>query len=208
MSKDMRLKILEGASGLFITYGHSRVSMDELSEYLGISKKTIYNYFENKDRLVDEVYRSNIESFLFHLETIAQKDSTDFISKLKLLIEYAVSELSSRWKSFFNDVRSGEGALRQELMPLIRRKIEEMIRYLIREGRNVGMVRDDIPDDLLPYVYLSMIEGVIKVSIEETVPALPEDLLAASLRLSLEGVLTASGKQFLSSSEEVHEKKE
>ncbi len=205
MQKDMRQKILEGASGLFIKYGHSRVSMDELSDYLGISKKTIYNHFENKDRLVDEVYRGNIESFLTCLERIAKKDHTDFISKLKLLIEYAVAELSSRWKSFFNDVRTGEGALREELMPLIRHKIEDMIRYLILEGRKVGMVREDVPDDLLPYVYLAMVEGIIKVSVEATVPALPEDLLAAALGLSLEGVLTASGKQFLSSSEDRNE---
>ena len=49
----MREKILINASDLFITYGFKSVTMDDIANKLGISKKTIYQHFENKTKLVE-----------------------------------------------------------------------------------------------------------------------------------------------------------
>ena len=49
----MREKILIGASDLFLTYGFKSVTMDDIANKLGISKKTIYLHFENKTKLVE-----------------------------------------------------------------------------------------------------------------------------------------------------------
>ena len=49
----MREKILLGASDLFLNYGFKSVTMDDIANTLGISKKTIYQHFDNKTKLVD-----------------------------------------------------------------------------------------------------------------------------------------------------------
>jgi AcrR family transcriptional regulator len=49
----MRDKIIYSASDLFITYGFKSVTMDDIANAIGISKKTIYQYFENKTKLVE-----------------------------------------------------------------------------------------------------------------------------------------------------------
>ena len=49
----MREKIIHNASELFITYGFKSVTMDDIANKLGISKKTIYQHFENKTKLVE-----------------------------------------------------------------------------------------------------------------------------------------------------------
>ncbi len=49
----MREKILLNASELFLNYGFKSVTMDDLANKLGISKKTIYHHFENKTKLVE-----------------------------------------------------------------------------------------------------------------------------------------------------------
>jgi AcrR family transcriptional regulator len=49
----MREKIIQKASDLFLSYGFKSVTMDDIANNLGISKKTIYQNFENKTKLVE-----------------------------------------------------------------------------------------------------------------------------------------------------------
>lgn len=56
-SKKKKLKdlILEKSRELFLTIGFKSVTMDHIANAMGISKKTIYNFFENKTSLVKSV---------------------------------------------------------------------------------------------------------------------------------------------------------
>jgi AcrR family transcriptional regulator len=49
---DLRERIIEGAAGLFKTYGIKSVTMDSLAGHLGMSKRTIYEVFADKDELL------------------------------------------------------------------------------------------------------------------------------------------------------------
>jgi len=51
----MRDKILEISRELFLNLGFKSVTMDEIANGLGVSKKTIYKYFKNKTELVAAV---------------------------------------------------------------------------------------------------------------------------------------------------------
>ena len=53
---EMKVRILTKAEELFSRYGIRSVTMDEIANQLGISKKTIYLSFVNKDELVEEVF--------------------------------------------------------------------------------------------------------------------------------------------------------
>lgn len=50
----MKETVLKKASEMFLSCGFKSVTMDDIANELGISKKTIYKYFENKEMLVDE----------------------------------------------------------------------------------------------------------------------------------------------------------
>lgn len=49
---DNKERIIEGAAELFKTYGIKSVTMDSLASHLGISKRTIYEVFADKDELL------------------------------------------------------------------------------------------------------------------------------------------------------------
>ncbi len=51
----MQERILIKSHELFMRYGVRSVSMDEIAAHLGISKKTIYQYYSDKDALVEGV---------------------------------------------------------------------------------------------------------------------------------------------------------
>ena len=46
-------RILEGAATLFKAYGIKSVTMDQLANHLGMSKRTLYEVFSDKDALLE-----------------------------------------------------------------------------------------------------------------------------------------------------------
>lgn len=54
----MKKKIITKATELFLSIGFKSVTMDDLAQSMGISKKTIYQYFENKNQLISSCTES------------------------------------------------------------------------------------------------------------------------------------------------------
>lgn len=52
---EIKERIKQKADGLFRCYGIRSITMDEIANQLGVSKKTIYQSYADKDELVDEV---------------------------------------------------------------------------------------------------------------------------------------------------------
>lgn len=55
-------RIVQEARNLFLRLGIRSVSMDEIATQLGISKKTVYQHFQDKDELVDRVLQMQINN--------------------------------------------------------------------------------------------------------------------------------------------------
>lgn len=68
-------RILQKAHELFLRYGIRSVSMDEMAAHLGISKKTIYQFYSDKDALVEDVL--NIEMNKAESDCKLQKEQSE-----------------------------------------------------------------------------------------------------------------------------------
>ncbi|MBW7846308.1 MAG: TetR/AcrR family transcriptional regulator, partial [Bacteroidia bacterium] len=51
---EVKEKLLVEASSLFMRFGFKSMTMDDVSRELGISKKTLYQYFSDKNELVNQ----------------------------------------------------------------------------------------------------------------------------------------------------------
>jgi AcrR family transcriptional regulator len=58
----MEQRITEKAQELFFRYGLKNVTMDDIATHLGMSKKTIYQYYTDKDALIDAVVQKEIDN--------------------------------------------------------------------------------------------------------------------------------------------------
>src|ERR1044071_9602361 len=54
-------KILRGSKELFFRYGIKNITMDEIAKQLGVSKKTIYREFPDKDTLMHSMVMADLE---------------------------------------------------------------------------------------------------------------------------------------------------
>ena len=54
-------KVLKGAEELFFKYGIRSVTMDDIAKHLGMSKKTIYQYYKEKDEIIHKLMMAHIK---------------------------------------------------------------------------------------------------------------------------------------------------
>lgn len=58
---EMKERILNCSYELFMSYGVRSVSMDDIAKRLSISKKTIYQFYKDKNELVDELMNKKLK---------------------------------------------------------------------------------------------------------------------------------------------------
>ncbi len=86
--KDARPEeIIAAALDLFVERGFAATRLDDVAARAGVSKGTLYLYFENKEDLFKAVVRGNVVPVLQYGEDLVQKfsgDSIDLVRKLVL----------------------------------------------------------------------------------------------------------------------------
>ena len=101
---NLKNKILIKSLELFETYGIKQVTMDDISEAMGISKKTLYIHFAGKEELVN-----NVIQFLFELHFKAIHkiigDTNSTIQKIEKIYEYALNYLMKVTPVFHFDLK-------------------------------------------------------------------------------------------------------
>lgn len=58
---EIKEKIAENSAKLFMRYGVRSISMDDIANKLGMSKKTIYQHFKDKDELVEAAIKWDVD---------------------------------------------------------------------------------------------------------------------------------------------------
>jgi len=69
-----RRQIVEGARSIFLAQGFDAASMSDIARAAGVSKGTLYVYFDNKEQLFQAIVQ---EECLFHAETTFNLDPAD-----------------------------------------------------------------------------------------------------------------------------------
>jgi AcrR family transcriptional regulator len=57
---EIKERIVEKAKEYFLKFGIKSVRMDEIASALGVSKKTIYQFFQDKEDLADAVLNKKL----------------------------------------------------------------------------------------------------------------------------------------------------
>ena len=74
MDESKKEFILKETLGYFLKYGVKNFTMDDIANKLGVSKKTLYQMFCNKENLLFEAVDELWESFLVQIHEIEQEE--------------------------------------------------------------------------------------------------------------------------------------
>lgn len=118
-----------------------RFSMDDLAARLGVSKKTIYNYYSSKAEILDELIEEDITSMEHKAAFIIENEALNFVEKLKEVVKVIPDRhdltdfrvLNEMKKYFPEQYAKFDGFLQSDW---------EKIRILIEEGIDKGIIKD------------------------------------------------------------------
>jgi TetR/AcrR family transcriptional regulator, cholesterol catabolism regulator len=178
---DIRERIIDGAAELFKTYGIKSVTMDSLAAQLGISKRTIYEVFSDKDELLIAVLKLMAEKQRRLVKKVLD-DSANALVAIFRLLEINMNHIQDMSPAFQADMKKYHHDVLMKKadkceMPdyrnnlqLIERGIKE---NLFRTGINADLVnrclyslgRSSMDQDLYPFEEFTRREVVKNVFI-------------------------------------------
>ena len=93
---DTKENVLSAVADLFLKYGVRSVSMDDIAHNQGISKKTIYQYFDDKNDLVNQVSKMVLEARMAEYREISVKasNSIEELYTMSILLRKHFSEIN------------------------------------------------------------------------------------------------------------------
>jgi TetR/AcrR family fatty acid metabolism transcriptional regulator len=97
-SRSKREMILEAAYDLFLNKGYWETKIIDIAEKAGIGKGTVYEYFESKDNIFFELFKTKVAAGYDNLSELLNKE-IDCETKIR---EYLDIELSNTTKYTFN----------------------------------------------------------------------------------------------------------
>src|SRR6059058_515668 len=100
-----RQRIVDAARAHFFSHGFRSVTMDDLAEELGISKKTIYAHFPGKFDLLEAVLADKLMSVEATLSEVTRAHPKDFPATLRELLAGTQRELDEIKPPFVRDMR-------------------------------------------------------------------------------------------------------
>jgi AcrR family transcriptional regulator len=81
---EVKNKILAKTEELFMRYGIKSITMDEVARHCNISKKTIYQFFPDKDALVKEIMEKHMQEDVCMMNAIKEKPCSALEEVLKI----------------------------------------------------------------------------------------------------------------------------
>jgi len=181
----LRDKILLKAVELFLNFGFKSVTMDDIANELGISKKTIYTHYSTKTKLVEAASIHIFELISTGIDKISAQ-------KLNVIEEtYAVKEFAM--KNLNNEQSSPQYQLKKyypKIAEFLSSKqfcvMQDCVVENLKRGIETGIYRPDIPINFISKIYFIGITGIRDNDIfntsEFSVPQLMENYLEYHMR--------------------------
>jgi AcrR family transcriptional regulator len=190
-----RQRIVDAARAHFFSHGFRSVTMDDLAEELGISKKTLYAHFPGKVDLLEAVLAAKLAGVEATLKRVTRAHPHDFPATLRELLAGTHRELDEIKPPFVRDMRQKA----PEVFKVVERRRAAIIqRYFGKffiEGQRAGMVRKDVPAKLIIEILLAMVQSIMNPPKMEELGMMPKEGFSGILKVILEGALTSKGRK-------------
>ena len=141
-------RISAKAEELFMRFGIRSVSMDDIANHLGMSKKTLYQYYADKDELVHAVVSNHITCLETDCITISS-NAKDAIDEIFITIDQIIDEFNNMNPLLLHDLEKFHHRAFERFRAHKDKFMVEVMRKNIEWGISDGLYRADVNIDVL-----------------------------------------------------------
>lgn len=197
-------EILNGSHELFFRYGLKSVTMDDIARHLGMSKKTIYQYFQDKNQIILSLMKSHLERNKSDLEKISKEASNaveeiigimDFIGAMFLRINPVV----------FYDLQKYFPQCWKNFREFKENYMIAMIQTNMSRGIKEGLFRKNIDVEVLSKMRIEQIEMAMNPLIFSPDKYNLTNVQMVMLEHFLHGITTLKGHKLINKHRQINE---
>jgi len=199
-----RERILKGAEELFFGNGIKSITMDDIAKHLGISKKTIYLSFADKDEIVHTLMKEALKADTEMFDEIS-KSAENFVAEVFMMMKQMNSILTKVNPSVFFELQKYYPNTWKLFSDF---KIECVCRHVevaLEKGIKQGIVRADLNPKLLSRLRMEEVELGFDPEVFPPDKFKVLEVQVALLEHFLYGVCTLRGHKLINKYKEVIE---
>ncbi len=196
LSLFMKEKIIQKSAEMFINLGFKSVTMDDIANEMGISKKTIYAHFKNKTQLVKETVLTVFHTISCGIDHIRSLDKNP-IEELYEIKKFAMLQLKNEKASPQYQLQKYYPEIYAMMKQMKFENMNECTLDNLKRGVEGGYYRKNINIDFISRLYFLALSEINNENLfpPQQFPKIMvmEDYLEYHLR----GIVTAKGQKIL-----------
>ncbi|MCX6287043.1 MAG: TetR/AcrR family transcriptional regulator [Bacteroidetes bacterium] len=187
--------ILSQVSKLYHRYGIKSVTMDDVARHLCISKKTLYEYFEDKKDLVNQVLASEHSQNYLIFEGILQRklnameELFEIYQSIKIMIHEYNPSMDYDIRKYYPDLFLTVKEVRRKTM------FENTFRNLLK-GKKEGLYRKDLNAGVIAKLHLFRIETIVDNDLFSADELNSFEIFHELFIYHLHGIMSNKGRDF------------
>ena len=192
----MKDTIVQKASEMFLNLGFKSVTMDDIAQEMGISKKTIYVHFSNKAKLVEAVsfyLFDNICSGIDHICDCSINPIEELYDIKMFVMQHLKNEKASpqfQLKKYYPETY-------KKLHAQQFKKMHESVQESLKKGIETGLFRPSLNVDFIARMYFNGMVGIKDDSIFPSELYAKEYLIESFLEYHLRAIVSQKGMTIL-----------
>ncbi len=186
-------EIIAISSRLFMKHGIRSVSMDDLARHIGISKKTIYLYYENKEALVDDIVQLHVEKEKNEIAEIL-KNSSNAIDEMHQIAKMVLRTLGEVSTGTMFDLQKYYRKQWTKITDLEKKLTFEVIKQNLIRGKAAGIYRSPVNEDIVARLYVEMAHSIVDDDIFSRQEFGKQELYKQAFHYHINGILSPKGE--------------
>jgi len=150
-------RILQAANELFFRHGIKRITMDDIATHLGMSKKTIYRFFRDKNALVTALTLEELKSQLGEMNSI-RKSSENSVDEIVQVMGCISRTFSRTDPSLFYDLQKYHGSAWDHFRLFKEKELTGFIEENLRRGIRHELYRKNLKIKILARLRIEEVE--------------------------------------------------
>jgi len=187
---ETRKRILNKAREQFFRHGFTKVTLDEMAQEMGVSKKTIYKFFPSKTEILRELLNWKLQEVEDGLKRIRHGGGKDFVEKLKQIYTFAALHLSEFGQPFIRDLERNAPYIWKEVEERRNRTVLGTFGNVFNEGIRKGAIKRNLNPQFLLLIHTTLIQRIMNPDILSQLPMTAPQTLNTIREVIFEGILT------------------
>ncbi|MDQ7948666.1 MAG: helix-turn-helix domain-containing protein [Pedobacter sp.] len=154
---EVKAYIIAEADKLFCQYGFKSVTMDDIAKHLGMSKKTIYQHFSDKDELVTILIQDKLDNQDCTMDTCAT-NAADAVEEMFFAIVNINGLLANMNPKLFYDLQKYHPKAWLIFKSFKEKNLGTTIKNNLQRGIKEGLYRSELNVDILTQMRLEQVD--------------------------------------------------